>query len=286
MPAPSRLGLASPVGLSQGAFGVVQGASGKEVGNGRDFAAAASRRRSRFRSGRHRRAAAARAGAARARGPRRLHDADPRERGPAMSARAWLVAIRRFLGRTVIAAWPRDLARGAGGRPAQRLQPAAGRLSERRHLAQAQSRPGSVRVAHQCASGGADSERDRAVERRRNVDDAPRDRTAAFDRLHGGELGSVIGKYSDGLNPVIFDTDGSITDALFGAGAKNSILGLRRVGVFGGQLRGGRGRTQRLPRPSPTPRGRSSSRTKSATSSVSIIRSSTARRGSRRTTMC
>jgi hypothetical protein len=38
MPASSRLGLASPVGLAQGAFGVVQGPSGKEVGNGRDFA--------------------------------------------------------------------------------------------------------------------------------------------------------------------------------------------------------------------------------------------------------
>lgn len=38
MPAASRLGLASPVGLSQGAFSVMPGASGKEVGNGRDFA--------------------------------------------------------------------------------------------------------------------------------------------------------------------------------------------------------------------------------------------------------
>ena len=38
MPAPSRLGLASPVGLSQGAFSVLPGATGKEVGNGRDFA--------------------------------------------------------------------------------------------------------------------------------------------------------------------------------------------------------------------------------------------------------
>ena len=38
MPASSKLGLASPVGLAQGAFGVVQGPSGKEVGNGRDFA--------------------------------------------------------------------------------------------------------------------------------------------------------------------------------------------------------------------------------------------------------
>ena len=37
MPASSRLGLASPVGLSQGAFSVLPGAAGKEVGNGRDF---------------------------------------------------------------------------------------------------------------------------------------------------------------------------------------------------------------------------------------------------------
>ena len=38
MPPASKLGLASPVGLSQGAFAVVQGRAGKEVGNGRDFA--------------------------------------------------------------------------------------------------------------------------------------------------------------------------------------------------------------------------------------------------------
>ena len=37
MPPPSLLGLASPVGLSQGAFSVLPGAAGKEVGNGRDF---------------------------------------------------------------------------------------------------------------------------------------------------------------------------------------------------------------------------------------------------------
>jgi hypothetical protein len=37
MPASSKLGLASPVGLSQGAFSVLPGAAGKEVGNGRDF---------------------------------------------------------------------------------------------------------------------------------------------------------------------------------------------------------------------------------------------------------
>ena len=38
MPPASKLGLASPVGLSQGAFAVAQGPAGKEVGNGRDFA--------------------------------------------------------------------------------------------------------------------------------------------------------------------------------------------------------------------------------------------------------
>ena len=37
MPAPSKLGLASPVGLSQGAFSVLPGTAGKEVGNGGDF---------------------------------------------------------------------------------------------------------------------------------------------------------------------------------------------------------------------------------------------------------
>lgn len=38
MPPASKWGLASPVGLSQGAFSVVQGRAGKEVGNGSDFA--------------------------------------------------------------------------------------------------------------------------------------------------------------------------------------------------------------------------------------------------------
>jgi hypothetical protein len=38
MPEPSKLGLASPVGLAQGAFSVAAGPAGsKEVGNGRDF---------------------------------------------------------------------------------------------------------------------------------------------------------------------------------------------------------------------------------------------------------
>jgi hypothetical protein len=38
MPASSRIGLASPVGLAQGAFAVVASGAAKEVGNGRDFA--------------------------------------------------------------------------------------------------------------------------------------------------------------------------------------------------------------------------------------------------------
>jgi hypothetical protein len=41
----------------------------------------------------------------------------------------------------------------------------------------------------------------------------------------GANWANIVGKYNDGLNPVVFDTDGSITDALFGAGAKNNILG-------------------------------------------------------------
>ncbi len=35
----------------------------------------------------------------------------------------------------------------------------------------------------------------------------------------------IFNNYSDGLNPVIFDTDGSLTDAIFGTGAKSSVLG-------------------------------------------------------------
>jgi hypothetical protein len=35
----------------------------------------------------------------------------------------------------------------------------------------------------------------------------------------------IFNNFSDGLNPVIFDTDGTITDAIFGTGAKSSVLG-------------------------------------------------------------
>jgi len=36
---------------------------------------------------------------------------------------------------------------------------------------------------------------------------------------------NYLGRYNDGLTPIIFDSDGSITDAMFGIGAKRSILG-------------------------------------------------------------
>ncbi|MCC6766389.1 MAG: hypothetical protein IT293_17145 [Deltaproteobacteria bacterium] len=39
------------------------------------------------------------------------------------------------------------------------------------------------------------------------------------------DVGLFIGVCDDGLSPIVFDTDGTITDALFGAGASNSILG-------------------------------------------------------------
>lgn len=42
----------------------------------------------------------------------------------------------------------------------------------------------------------------------------------------------VFNNFSDGFNPVIFDTDGSITDAIFGAGAKSSILGFAGSAYF------------------------------------------------------
>ena len=55
--------------------------------------------------------------------------------------------------------------------------------------------------------------------------DLPVDVTAA-------NYNTYLSKYSDGLNPVIYDTDGSITDDLFGVGAKNSILGFAGSAYF------------------------------------------------------
>jgi hypothetical protein len=43
---------------------------------------------------------------------------------------------------------------------------------------------------------------------------------------------SIFNNFSDGFNPVIFDSDGSITDAIFGVGAKSSILGFAGSAYF------------------------------------------------------
>jgi len=47
-----------------------------------------------------------------------------------------------------------------------------------------------------------------------------RDVTSALDPYISGVM-----QYNDGVNPIIFDTDGSITDAIFGVGARYSVLG-------------------------------------------------------------
>ncbi len=58
--------------------------------------------------------------------------------------------------------------------------------------------------------------------------------TAALSITNGGQLpvdvttanvNSFLGVCGDGVSPIVFDTDGSITDALLGSGASNSILG-------------------------------------------------------------
>ena len=42
---------------------------------------------------------------------------------------------------------------------------------------------------------------------------------------------TYFGKFSDGLNPVIYDSDGSIIDALMGAGSSKSVLGFAGFGI-------------------------------------------------------
>ncbi len=58
--------------------------------------------------------------------------------------------------------------------------------------------------------------------------------TAAITFADAGDLAvdvttanvaQFVGRCDDGLSPIVFDTDGTITDALFGAGASNSVLG-------------------------------------------------------------
>jgi hypothetical protein len=44
---------------------------------------------------------------------------------------------------------------------------------------------------------------------------------------------TYYGKYSDGLNPVIYDTDGSIIDAMLGSGQKSFILGFAGSASYG-----------------------------------------------------
>jgi hypothetical protein len=93
---------------------------------------------------------------------------------------------------------------------------------------------------------------------------------------------TVFSSFTDGINPVIFDTDGSITDAIFGVGAKSNVLGFAGSAYYTSGVwpestrRAERCSTARST--SPTPHGRSCSRTSSVTSSASIIRRSTARR--------
>nr|MBP9212518.1 matrixin family metalloprotease [Bacteroidota bacterium] len=65
--------------------------------------------------------------------------------------------------------------------------------------------------------------------------------TAQITFTNGGQLASdvtsanytnFIDKFSDGVNPVIFDTDGSIIDALFGANSSNSTIGFAGSSYF------------------------------------------------------
>lgn len=65
--------------------------------------------------------------------------------------------------------------------------------------------------------------------------------TAQITFTNGGQLASdvtssnymnFIDKFSDGINPMIFDTDGSIIDALLGAGASNSTIGFAGSSYF------------------------------------------------------
>jgi filamentous hemagglutinin family protein len=47
-----------------------------------------------------------------------------------------------------------------------------------------------------------------------------------------GNYLNVYGDYSDGINPVIFDTDGSITDAILGVGQKQHVVGFAGSAYF------------------------------------------------------
>jgi hypothetical protein len=48
---------------------------------------------------------------------------------------------------------------------------------------------------------------------------------ALADDITAATVQTVVGVCGDGLNPIVFDTDGTITDTLLGAGASNTVLG-------------------------------------------------------------
>jgi hypothetical protein len=65
--------------------------------------------------------------------------------------------------------------------------------------------------------------------------------TAQITFTNGGQLAAdvtsanytnFIDKFSDGINPIIFDTDGSIIDAMLGANASNSTIGFAGSSYF------------------------------------------------------
>ena len=60
-----------------------------------------------------------------------------------------------------------------------------------------------------------------------NAGQLARDVTSATDPYISGN-----NQYSDGVNPVVFDSDGSITDDRLGVGAKNSVLGFAGSAYF------------------------------------------------------
>ncbi len=59
----------------------------------------------------------------------------------------------------------------------------------------------------------------------------PRNVSTATDPYISG-----AGQFSDGINPVVFDNDGSITDGLIGVGAKNAVYGFSTSVATGTQL--------------------------------------------------
>jgi hypothetical protein len=65
--------------------------------------------------------------------------------------------------------------------------------------------------------------------------------TAQITFTNGGQLASditganyttVIDKFNDGINPIVFDTDGSIIDAMLGVNASNSTIGFAGSSYF------------------------------------------------------